>query len=338
MRKRLLAIVATAAMLVAMAPAMAFADAATVSTADELVSKAKLGDVVFANDITVAAGSGGYSKAGITPKAGSTVDGNGKTLTVTGANATWDCAIYTSGGTIKNLTIKGAMRGIFTAGCSSDIIVDNCVLEDVIYTFSSDVANSNYSVTFKNSTLNGWTSYTSGYKSVTFENCKFGEGNGYAYLRPYDPTTFEDCEFEEGYEMDATRTDDLELVNCYVGDTLITSDNIEELLGVDPADITVYNCVYTDDAGEIQKREDHVFGNELKKDADNHWFECDCGEKEEVAPHKYVNGICECGAKEPAKPEASPNTGDNSMAPITVAGLALAAMAAAVVATRRRTN
>ncbi|MDO5415130.1 MAG: LPXTG cell wall anchor domain-containing protein [Bacillota bacterium] len=37
------------------------------------------------------------------------------------------------------------------------------------------------------------------------------------------------------------------------------------------------------------------------------------------------------------KPEKSPNTGDNSMAPIAVAGLALAAMAA-VVATRRRTN
>lgn len=37
------------------------------------------------------------------------------------------------------------------------------------------------------------------------------------------------------------------------------------------------------------------------------------------------------------KPETSPNTGDNSMAPFAVVGLALAAMAA-VVATRRRTN
>ncbi len=38
-----------------------------------------------------------------------------------------------------------------------------------------------------------------------------------------------------------------------------------------------------------------------------------------------------------AKPEDSPNTGDNT-APFAVAGLALAAMGAAVVATRRRTN
>lgn len=48
-----------------------------------------------------------------------------------------------------------------------------------------------------------------------------------------------------------------------------------------------------------------------------------------------------CGAEKTeaiAKlPEKSPNTGDNSMAPFAVAGLALAAMAAAV-ATRRRTN
>lgn len=37
------------------------------------------------------------------------------------------------------------------------------------------------------------------------------------------------------------------------------------------------------------------------------------------------------------KPETSPNTGDNRMAPFAVVGLALAAMAA-LVATRRRTN
>lgn len=41
--------------------------------------------------------------------------------------------------------------------------------------------------------------------------------------------------------------------------------------------------------------------------------------------------------KPAAKPEKSPNTGDNSMAPLAVAGLVLAAMAA-IVATRRRTN
>lgn len=43
------------------------------------------------------------------------------------------------------------------------------------------------------------------------------------------------------------------------------------------------------------------------------------------------------GSQNKPTPESSPNTGDNSMAPFAVAGLALAAMAA-VVATRRRTN
>ena len=43
------------------------------------------------------------------------------------------------------------------------------------------------------------------------------------------------------------------------------------------------------------------------------------------------------GSQNKPTPESSPNTGDNSMAPFAVAGLAMAAMAAVVV-TRRRTN
>ena len=80
-----------------------------VSTADELVAALAAGEgVFFMNDITVAASKGGYSKAGILQNKAQTIDGNGYTLTVTGAGATWDCAIYTNGGTIKNLTVAGA--------------------------------------------------------------------------------------------------------------------------------------------------------------------------------------------------------------------------------------
>ena len=198
-----------------------------VSTETEL--KVALGngeDVVFGNDITVTASSGGYNMAGIIVN-GCTVDGAGYTLTVTGANTTWDCAIYTTGGTIENLMVSGAFRGIFTSGCNSNIVLDNVTLDGVCYTISSDGSNSDYSIIVKNSTLNGWTSYTRGYKSVSFENCDFGKGNGdynYAFLRPYSTTTMIGCTFSESFELCTSQMTDgkaVTLENCtYAGSNI----------------------------------------------------------------------------------------------------------------------
>ena len=211
-----------------------------VTTGSDLQSALASGnkEVVLEEDVDAEATSGGYSVAGVVVD-GDVLDGNGKTLTVENANSTWDCAVYTNGGVIKNLTIAGAFRGIFTAGCSSDIIVDNCVIDDVCYTISSDGSNANYSIIVTNTTLNGWTSYTGGYKSVSFTDCKFGAGTGgysYAYCRPYSDTTFTNCVFEEGYTFDSLRCTST-FINCYVGDTLITEDNVVELLGDSAANI-----------------------------------------------------------------------------------------------------
>ena len=196
--------------------------------------------VALSQDVTGAATKGGYSKAGFTV-AGQTLDGQGHTLTVTGAGATWDCGIYTNGGTIKNLTLNGSFRGIFTAGLSSDLVVENVVLDKVTYTFSADSnTRYDYSVTFKNSTLNGWTSYSDIFKSVSFENCKFGKSNGYAYCRPYNATTFTNCTFSVGYSFDSTKATST-LVNCYVGDTLITDANKVELLGSGASKLVINN-------------------------------------------------------------------------------------------------
>lgn len=200
------------------------------------------GSVELAGDIQGSAGSGGYNKAGVVVSGGC-FDGNGNTITVDDANTTWDCAVYTQGGIIRNITIGGAFRGIFTSGCSSDIVIDNVIIDDVCYTISSDGSNPNYSIVVSNSTLNGWTSYTGGYKSVSFTDCKFGKGTGgyqYAYCRPYSPTSFENCEFEVGYEIDATRTTST-LINCYVGTTLVTDSNKVELLGASAENLVISN-------------------------------------------------------------------------------------------------
>ena len=199
--------------------------------------------VILSGNVVAQASKGGYNMSGANVSAGKVLDGNGNTLNVSNANSTWDCAVYTNGGTIKNLTINGAFRGIFTAGCSADIVIDNVIIDDVCYTISSDGSNSNYSIIVTNSTLNGWTSYTGCYKSVSFTNCSFGQGTGsysYAYCRPYSDTTFTGCVFEEGYEFDATLCKST-FVNCYVGGTLITADNVVTLLGKDAANVDVSN-------------------------------------------------------------------------------------------------
>lgn len=182
------------------------------------------------SDITGdAASSSGYGATGISVK-GIEFDGNGHTLTVNKANSTWDSVISTTGGTIKNITVSGAMRGIFMPGASADLIIDNVTFENVIYTFNSDAGSKDYSVTVKNSRLNGWTSFSNCHKSVDFENCSFGEGSGYKFCRPYNVSTFTNCEFVKGFEFDARN--EVVFVNCYYDGTLITSENVESIFGV----------------------------------------------------------------------------------------------------------
>ena len=188
-----------------------------VTNAEELVAALAEGkNVFFANDITVAATKGGYNKAGILQNKAQTIDGNGHTLTVTGAGATWDCAIYTNGGLIKNLTVAGAMRGIFTAGQSSDLHIDNVVFQNVIYTFNSDgdMPANPFGVYVSNSTVNGWTSHSNMHTEVVYNNCSFGEGSGYKYCRPYGKTSFVECTFCSGYTVDESITDDITYTNC----------------------------------------------------------------------------------------------------------------------------
>ena len=197
-------------------------------------------NVIIMNDITATATqSNGYGKAGIVVDAGDILDGNGKTLTINGANGTWDSVIGMKGGTVKNLTVSGAMRGIFMPGANGDVVIDNCVFKDVIYTFNSDAGSKDYTVTIKNSVLNGWTSFSNVHKSVAFENCTFGEGSGYQFCRPYNETTFTGCEFNEGFEIDMRATQTFN--ECtYDGDAL-GINNINKLFINDGKNVIIDN-------------------------------------------------------------------------------------------------
>ena len=191
------------------------------------------GDAILTNDLSFNASTtkanSGYGATGVSVKGG-VLDGKGKVLTVSGASGTWDSAIHTNGGTIKNVVAGGAMRGIFMGSANADVYIDN-VSFNTIYTFNSDGGNKNYGVYISNSTMNGWTSYSNVHKEVVFTNCEFTKGNGYAFLRAYNNTEFVNCHFDADakFELQVIAGAVATFENCYYGDTLITAENITEL-------------------------------------------------------------------------------------------------------------
>ena len=189
------------------------------------------GDAFLTDDLTFSANNtaanSGYGATGVSVNGG-VLDGNGKTLTVNDAWTTWDCAVNVTGGTIKNLTINSAMRGIFMGSATADVYIDNVVIDGTVYTFNSDGGSKNYGVYISNSTLNGWTSHSDVHKEVVYTNCNFGEGRGYAYCRPYGPTTFKNCAFEAGFAVEALGQVTFE--NCTIGGVALTADNLATLV------------------------------------------------------------------------------------------------------------
>lgn len=178
---------------------------------------------------------------------GSGSAGTGGTLNVNGNNTTIENVDYqgdgniaitvstgaTNTGTIfRGTKITNAFRGIQFWGLSGDSLIDDCVLDVAGYTFNIDSAVAGSTLMIKDSTLNGWTSYTSGIELVTFENCKLGL-NTYEYLRPYSETVIKDCEFTSaGYQLNAGGSDayTITITNCTKNGTKITAENVKTLL------------------------------------------------------------------------------------------------------------
>lgn len=228
------------------------------------------GDVILVDDITFSSSdttsNSGYGATGVSVKGG-TLDGNGNSLGINNWG-TWDAAVHTTGGTIKNLTVNSGMRGIFMGSASADVYIDNVVIDGTIYTFNSDGGSKDYGVYISNSTLNGWTSFSDVHKEVVFTNCTFGKGNGYAFCRPYNaPSVFKNCVFEEGFEFDTSKTSDITFINCYYGDTLITAANAATLAkgetiffynGLNGATIDDYKAVVGDGLGAALEKGENV--------------------------------------------------------------------------------
>ena len=190
-------------------------------------------DMRFSSSDTKA--NSGYGATGVSVKGG-VLDGNGHKLGINNWG-TWDAAVHTTGGTIKNLTINSGMRGIFMGSATADVKIDNVTIDGTIYTFNSDGGNKNYGVYISNSTLNGWTSHSDVHKEVVYTNCSFGEGQGYAFCRPYGPTQFIGCDFAAGFQVDAVGAVTFE--NCTIGGVALTAENLSTLVTGGIANATV---------------------------------------------------------------------------------------------------
>lgn len=183
------------------------------------------------------------------------LNGNGNTLTgpqYVEDSVNTENAIAIQKGKISNITLKDAYRCIGDTKANpqiGDIYLENVTVDGPTYALNFGQGGYTDQLIVDDSNLYGWSSYT-GISTALFTNCTFGwdstgaNGN----LRPYVDTVLTNCKFEGKTEEDGTVTPfninlkesisgiTITFEDCYVGDTLITEENINELLNV-----AVYN-------------------------------------------------------------------------------------------------
>lgn len=198
------------------------------------------GDVVLTQNITESPTESAYTGfAGIIQNGG-TIDGNGNTLSTefSSINKKETYGIYTSGGTIKNLTVTTAFRGIFLAEkMTGDVVIENCNLGGgyAINTAISPLCP--YTLTVNNTIINGWSSW-SNLANAYFNNCTFKIGFMFqdpyfdSLFRPYIATTFTKCNFQKGMTAGLSVLKDgvkVTFDQCTVEGTPLTASNAASL-------------------------------------------------------------------------------------------------------------
>ena len=151
-------------------------------------------------------------------------------------------------GTVENLTIKGAYRCLGDSKdfpMIGDVRIKNVTADGQTLAMAFGRGGKNGALYVENCILRGWV-LINGIQDARFENCTFGfnsEGKN-GYFRPYRDVTLTNCKFENlvdengkvtKYNISFYKTTDglmIVLEDCYVGDTLITQENLKTLLKV----------------------------------------------------------------------------------------------------------
>ena len=209
---------------------------ACVSTADGLVAALKDGkNVLMMNDIYMEAATiAPYGNKYGVKMDGGILDGNGYELNIECYGD--DYGIMTTGGTIKNLTIKNATRAIMIMYVESDLILENVKIggDGVLYPINTGEAGpaaKTAKLIVKNSTLAGWTSFNF-FESASFENVIFEQGTYYNNIygrvfKPYVSTTLTNCQFVEHMNLDLSglgADQTVTMTGCTVNGVAVTAD------------------------------------------------------------------------------------------------------------------
>lgn len=178
----------------------------------------------------------GSNGVGIKMAAGTTLDGDNKTLSKGDASG---YAILTAGSTIKNVTITDSARAIFIDKPTADTVIENVTISGAGYPINTGSKGSDTAkLIVSNSTINGWTSFAS-IASASFTNCIFGKSTYYSqdvyqhYIRPYVTSTFTNCDFDNGLHFDLSKLPagaTITFTNCTCEGTALTADNVYNYL------------------------------------------------------------------------------------------------------------
>lgn len=171
-----------------------------------------------------------------------TYDGGGKTLYASSDRAADQNGILVPqpNTTISNVTIDGqngstvsgqGYRGIYIQQ-GGNYIIENVTIKNVTYAINVSTTEA-VSLTVKNSTLEGWTSFGNS-TTATFEKVRFECGE-YGNFKPYSNVILTDCSFENGFMIDFTAigSDKITFKNCTYNGTLLTEENFDTVAKVD---------------------------------------------------------------------------------------------------------
>lgn len=203
-----------------------------VADADQLTEALANGEnVVMTQDInTESATTAPYGNKYAFKLDGGVLDGNGHELYMECYGD--DYGIMTSGGTVKNLTIKEGCRAIMIMYPQSDVILDKVNIggDGVLYPINTGEAGAQgVKLIVTNSVLAGWTSF-SNIESASFTNVEFKQGTYYnniygRVLKPYVSTTLTECTFVEHMNLDLSgllEGEKVTFINCTVNGQAVT--------------------------------------------------------------------------------------------------------------------
>ena len=201
------------------------------ATADELTEALAAGKAVtLSNDVETTdplVVNGGTLNGGTLNGGGNTLDSD-----YAGTSAWGQYALVANSGTVENITVVDAFRGIGSANTSGDVYIKNVKIDNVTYAINGN-GTGTQNVYVSDSTIYGWNSYAD-IASINFTDCTLGKGNSYdGYMVIYGTTNFTNCVFEDGYSMCGDLRGDLDstvtFTNCTYNGTKVTADNFKTL-------------------------------------------------------------------------------------------------------------